>query len=85
MRAARRSGYGKAATQWPLELVVRWRRDLPRLADARGGAPLPDLCELLAQPVAEAVADGSPPDPVHDASLAHGQPLVLPRLRIRSA
>lgn len=73
------------ATRWPLDIVVRWRRDLPRYADDRGREPLPDLCELLAQPVAEAIEDGSPPIPLRESRLAHGETLVLPALRIRPA
>lgn len=79
-----------AASQWPLDIAVRWRRGLP--THAAPGAPqarLPELCELLTQPAAEAADEGSPPLPVRDAILRHGADLVLgrdrgARLRIRT-
>lgn len=74
-----------AAARWALDLVARWRRDLPLHPDDRGRAPLPELCALLTQPLADAIEDASPPVAVTEVRLAHGQALVLPRLRIRTA
>lgn len=74
-----------AAARWPLDVVARWRRDLPLHPDDRGRAPLPELCALLTQPLADAIEDASPPVAVTEVRLAHGQALVLPRLRIRTA
>ncbi len=62
---------------WVIEIAVRYRRDLPRYTPDPARAPLPDLCELLAQPLAAAVTTKSPPDPLAAATLRYGEELVL--------
>jgi hypothetical protein len=45
---------------WTLDLAVRYRRDLPRVAPGGSRPPLHDLCDLLHQPVAR-MSIASPP------------------------
>ena len=65
---------------WTLDVAVRYHRDLPRYGMAIGGGalrdPSPDVCELLAQPLARLAID-SPPAPVTEIRLHYGQELVL--------
>jgi hypothetical protein len=62
--------------EWPLEITVRWDRALRRYSpDPRRGG-LPDLCEVLQQPVA-ALETSSPPAPLDAATLRYGSELVL--------
>ncbi len=69
-----------ARAGWALDLVVRCARSLPLHADpgfAGDATALPDLCELLAQPVAAAFTAGPPAVPFTRAVLRHGEPLIL--------
>ena len=60
---------------WPVSIRVRFRRTLPTYPASSTDA-LPDLCELLGQPLA-AVRTASPPAPFTGATLRYGEPLVL--------
>jgi hypothetical protein len=57
--------------RWELDLEVRYERTAVP-------APVPDLCEALAQPAAEAVADDtSPTAPLTRLTLRYGERMVL--------
>jgi hypothetical protein len=66
-----------ARQTWRIDIVVRYRRDLPRYRPDPGRSALPDLCEVVRQPPA-AVATGPPsPGTLVGATLRYGEDLVL--------
>jgi hypothetical protein len=65
-----------ADQSWPIEVTVRYRRDLPRYTLDPSRPALPDVCELIHQPPAT-VSTSSPPIAIGGLRLRYGEELVL--------
>jgi hypothetical protein len=65
-----------ADQSWPIEVTVRYRRDLPRYTLDPSRPALPDVCELIRQPPAT-VSTSSPPIAIGGLRLRYGEELVL--------
>jgi hypothetical protein len=61
---------------WTLDIAVRYRRNLRRFTFDPSQPPLPDLCDVVQQPLAT-VAAMSPPAALGEVVLRYGQDLVL--------
>lgn len=63
---------------WPIDVKVRYRRNLPRVRPDPAQPAVPDLCDVLQQPAVTAVT-ASPPAPLGELVLRYGEELVLAR------
>jgi hypothetical protein len=62
---------------WPLEIAVRYARNVRLYDTDRAKPPLADLCDVMRQPLATVTAATSPPVTLSEATLRYGEDLIL--------
>ena len=65
-----------ADQSWTIDVTVRYRRNLPRVRPDPAQPAVPDLCDVIQQPVAT-VATSSPPATLGELVLRYGEELML--------